>query len=611
MRWTRLDITLVMLFLAAGSLYCSAKKGLADVKQVGILYEIWHCEAANTYAKIKESGFEQLTTELIIQSNGQKNLSDVYPFQTDNHDIYNVQPKLGFYCLCSPRSESETHMPNCPMVSEVAKAHAKMLYNGGFDYIAVDITNWPTVGSNSTDVSIVRPLENLFEEWLSLRSQGINTPDIVLWVDSPVVNYNPKQSMMWQYLLDHFYNNATRAELIWRQPDTTANRNLAGEKAINNGKLTFFLVGASKYNATVDSMIRYNEGRNNIETVKVWALFGKSDYMAGEWGFFSPCTTSTGSLTTSMIGTGSDCNQYSSSARKGDNNSKIVEISASGGYMLTQCALPFASPGHMRGLTMQRLFKKILRDSPPNVFMSSFNEHIGGRQQSVYQSNVAYNMGLPNDPQKRIVWVDTYGAEFSRDIEPTIEGGSRVWEVTVECIRMYKNGLTCGDEPESSCCTTGDKLVWHNAFSLKNSKTGDNLVTNSMREKNELIDGNHSWHEVCHSIAGPSVFCVNSSIMDGRNGPFMLYSLGNATKSGTRPVYRCIRHKDGKHYLSNDAKCGKSGKMEYLLGYTSNVRGLETLRELFRCDLGEEGYSHALDLSCGTAGSSHSLGFVR
>ena len=76
-------------------------------------------------------------------------------------------------------------------------------------------------------------------------------------------------------------------------------------------------------------------------------------------------------------------------------------------------------------------------------------------------------------------------------------------------------------------------------------------------------------------------------------------------------MYRCIRHKDGKHYLSNDAKCGKSGKMEYLLGYTSNLRGLETLRLLFRCDLGEEGYSHALDLSCGTAGSSHSLGFVR
>ena len=53
--------------------------------------------------------------------------------------------------------------------------------------------------------------------------------------------------------------------------------------------------------------------------------------------------------------------------------------------------------------------------------MSSSTNTVG-RQQSVYQSNVAYNMGLPNDPRKRIVWVDTYGAEFSRDIEPTIEG---------------------------------------------------------------------------------------------------------------------------------------------------------------------------------------------
>ena len=105
-------------------------KKAQDVKQVGVLYEIWHCEAANTYAKIKESGFEQLTTELIIQSNGQKNLSDVYPFQTDNHDIYNVQPKLGFIAFVHQDQKARL-IANCPMVSEVAKAHAKMLYNGG------------------------------------------------------------------------------------------------------------------------------------------------------------------------------------------------------------------------------------------------------------------------------------------------------------------------------------------------------------------------------------------------------------------------------------------------------------------------------------------------
>jgi hypothetical protein len=27
----------------------------------------------------------------------------------------------------------------------------------------------------------------------------------------------------------------------------------------------------------------------------------------------------------------------------------------------------------------------------------------------VYHSNTAFNMGLPNDPQKDNVWVDTYG----------------------------------------------------------------------------------------------------------------------------------------------------------------------------------------------------------
>ena len=36
-------------------------------------------------------------------------------------------------------------------------------------------------------------------------------------------------------------------------------------------------------------------------------------------------------------------------------------------------------------------------------------------------------MGLPNDPQKLAVWVDTYASEFSRDFEPSIEGGNLTW----------------------------------------------------------------------------------------------------------------------------------------------------------------------------------------
>jgi hypothetical protein len=39
-------------------------------------------------------------------------------------------------------------------------------------------------------------------------------------------------------------------------------------------------------------------------------------------------------------------------------------------------------------------------------------------------------MGLPNDPQRNAgVWEDTYAAEFSRDFEPSLEAGDRIYQV--------------------------------------------------------------------------------------------------------------------------------------------------------------------------------------
>jgi hypothetical protein len=91
------------------------------------------------------------------------------------------------------------------------------------------------------------------------------------------------------------------------------------------------------------------------------------------------------------------------------------EISASAAYMTDQSALPGANPGHMRGLTMQRLFKKVLEVGAPHLFMSSFNELVGGRQPSHIAANTAINMGLPYDAQNRTVWVDTYAVRIHHD----------------------------------------------------------------------------------------------------------------------------------------------------------------------------------------------------
>ena len=100
-----------------------------------------------------------------LRSNGAFQLADVYPASHgpfSSGDIYNVEPaELGFYCLSSKRTANDS-LHDCPMRQAVARRHAEMLTSAGFDYVAVDITNWPQV-NQATDIAVLRPLENLFE----------------------------------------------------------------------------------------------------------------------------------------------------------------------------------------------------------------------------------------------------------------------------------------------------------------------------------------------------------------------------------------------------------------------------------------------------------------
>ena len=135
-------------------------------------------------------------------------------------------------------------------------------------------------------------------------------------------------------------------------------------------------------------------GRHNIKTIQMWALFGNASYSQGSWGFFSPCTSrrskhpntpntpntqgfflqarisllirfnpaaaaNSSVFTTSMINDDA-CNQYVSINSTG----QVGEVSASASYMVAEAALPFSAPGHMRGLTLQRLFRKVNSSSP-------------------------------------------------------------------------------------------------------------------------------------------------------------------------------------------------------------------------------------------------------
>lgn len=563
-------------------------------RDAGILYEVWHSSAANTYKKVKAAGGVQLTTELVVRSAGNLTLDDVFVKYGLNGDIFNVQPQLGFYCLYRARpGDPSPPLPDCDNITGTSTAHASMLTQAGFDYVAVDITNWPMNDTDgATDIAVLRPTEVLFEEWSALRAAGTPTPSIALWPCSPA------GGTTWKYLLDTLYNDPVYGDLVYKQ---------------DGKKVMFIPYTGSCYDPATAALIESNGGRNDVVAIPVWALFGQQTYAQGVYGFFSPCTDATGAYTTSMVGGNvGPCNQFATTA---NGSNTILEVSASGGYMTSQCALPFASPGHMRGLTLSRLFQKVLATQAPHLFMSSFNEMIGGRQAPASPALIAFNMGLPKDSQRKSVWVDSYAAEFSRDIEPTVEGGSMVWNVAASCVQMYKAGQTCADAPTAPCCTTDDKLVFGNIWSLASTNGTDYLLTPYLEERTALVKSG-AWREQCSPIPNPTAFCVDTSDPDGRAGPFILYNTstaGDAIGIQVIPLYRCVTAASGQHFFSVDAACEGLGNQQTLLGYIATSPGRETLRALYRCKGQAQGSRHhALDLECDVPdGDGTALGYVR
>ena len=74
----------------------------------------------------------------------------------------------GFYCLYRPvEGENVTKdTPVCPNITHVATQHAAWLVEAGFDYVVIDISNWPVtgwIGQSTTvlnnEMVILRPLQ--------------------------------------------------------------------------------------------------------------------------------------------------------------------------------------------------------------------------------------------------------------------------------------------------------------------------------------------------------------------------------------------------------------------------------------------------------------------
>ena len=140
-----------------------------------------------------------------------------------------------------------------------------------------------------------------------------------------------------------------------------------------------------------------------------------------------------------------------------------------------------------------------------------------------------------------------------------------MWRITSSCVKLYKQGKNCSDPASASelCCT--DKQVFANVWSYISRDGSDSMLTQNAGEAAELSRNGSGWQERCSPVPGPTVFCYNASLLDGRDGPFMLYSR-EVPDVETRPLHRCKAAGGGSNFFSVEQGCEGRGGADRVLG---------------------------------------------
>lgn len=391
---------------------------------------------------------------------------------------------------------------------------------------------------------------------------------------------------MWQNQLQ-LYNNATYQDLILKW----------------NGKKVFF-VPQTSVDASIVAAVQSNGGRNDIVVVYMWAEFGVAEFEKGLWAFFSPNTIN-GQYTTSVaVGPTTDGGVPPPAGQYVTTNSPLgASVTASPSYQLSYASLPFAAAGKYGGLTFKRQFGSVIAaPAGTHVFMSSWNELIAQPQPNHFKSQHALSMGFNATRGGRSLWVDSFGAALSRDIEPTVAGGAGYYSIMSSCLRvtaMARAGAVsgCTVAGEECCALAAASDSWSNTWALTDPAGADALLTVDANELHVLTG--QGWHAACNPYNGPAgTFCVDPSLASAPNdpravqGPFAMLATPGP---GRAALYRCITA-DGHHFFSPSSTC-EGQTVEHVLGYTASAPTTETPRSLRRCRQNAL-YTHALDAAC-------------
>jgi hypothetical protein len=606
-----------------------------------MMYEGWHAPAY-----FGRNAGTNTTVEDVIRSNGTLPLSVVLPTSPKASGFwFHKQPADGFYCIYRKRSTENTSsagLPDCPGITETLTRHAKLLTGVGVDFIVADSTNLQKTGGFADAIQL-RPWEVLAEEWLALRKKGVATPAIAIWQ-----NLQDPTADLWEQYINGAYSNPAYADLLFKDKTT--------------GKKVFFTT--SKPSA---ALVQKIEASGDIVVVVMWALH--DGYARGEWSFMAPCTQS-GRTTSVYSALDKPC------AQKLTTNSAIgkhgTSLTVGPSYQLSYSSLPFRAAGKLGGLTLKKSFERAFAENAKGqldyLMVGTFNEHIAQPQHNPYSAEQAWtkrmggvyepeqhhaplragglalsqhvsqaqlhpysgkqdwvkSMGVEDDPMAGKLWVDMFGDGLTRDLEPTVQDGGRMWDLFSSCMRVFNSGAArCSTSNSNEQCCMFGKLdpysEWNGVYSLHLGGTEDQLLTTDAAERASLKKG--GWTEVCSAAGGAAQFCfwkddINAlapTAADYTGGPFLLHGLPLPASHPTQAVYRCLSN-ETRHFISSDSACRGLGKAENVLGYTSLQRDSDTPRSLRLCRTTSSQYwpngrlYYSLDAKCSQV--VEHLGFV-
>ena len=420
----------------AAQLLPAAPAPAAASPVVSLLYEAWQGYAANATAAVIAMGGAPLSVEAVIRSNGSLVLSDIW----DRYGVgaltqgfyWQEQPLLGWYCLYRKRwDEAVGVLPDCANISGTVSQQTAWFASAGVDFITADGTNLCTP-SPFADAIQTRPMEVLFEEFGALRAAGFTTPAIAAWQRAVT------GCTLHSQVLD-IYNNATHSGLVYRDPAT--------------GKKVFFV--PDDPDAAIVAEIESNGGRNDIVVQEMWALFVNTS-APGRWAFESPCTIPLPGggygFTTSVVGRGRGASGCGPLVTEGSALGSALAVSPS--YQESYGSVPFSAANKYEGLVLKRQFGTVFDDASrrleagapraqalvQNIYLSSWNEYLSQPQANPWAGDAnAFSMGIPWDAAGRgSLWVDTWGQSISRDIEPSVHGGSVNFDIMASCLRVVR-----------------------------------------------------------------------------------------------------------------------------------------------------------------------------